>query len=131
LETEKRIINRINLITYLIRLADRFGSNEIADYILSLVKKEKTRWINELSLRVLSSALSRVGSLKSIPSLKEIVSISKKSDTILYALGAINKINGKKELDYFIACYHEKRDSSVKRNLIKLIAALGNENQFI
>ena len=194
LKKEKVTINRINLISTLIRLADKFNRNDIADYVLNLVKTEKTRWINDVSLRglnqskleiknereilfelanhkdtqirfdalgllsklpksyhsrieelclkqikkyktkhhslrVLASALSRVGTKKSLPDLKEIVIISKKSDTILSAVNAIYKINGGKELDFYLECYHSKRDSFVKKNLIKLICLNGNEEQ--
>jgi len=193
LSKKKTTINKINLITYLIRLADKHNSNDIADYILSLVKKEKTRWVNDVSLRelsqsnltveneqeilfdlaghkdwqirfnalgllaklpneyhsrieelclkqieqykskhhslgVLASTLSKVGSLKSIPSLKEIVNSSKKSNTILSGLGTIDRVNGENELEFFLNVYKEKKDAFVKKNLIHLIAKHGNNS---
>jgi len=192
LSKEKVTINKINLITYLIRLADKFQRNDIADYILGLVRKEKTRWVNDVSigglnrsnleienereilfelanhkdwqirfdslgllsklpksyhtrieelckeqiekykskhhsLGVLASTLSKVGSTKSIPILKEIIEISKKSDTILSGINAVNQIKGQSELEYYVECYSKKKDSFVKRNLVILIAKYGNE----
>ncbi|MCG8323462.1 MAG: hypothetical protein MI921_28460 [Cytophagales bacterium] len=56
LETEKRTINKINLIAYLIRLADKLNRVELGDYVLDLVAKEKTRWVNDVSLRELSQS---------------------------------------------------------------------------
>lgn len=191
LSKEKVTINKINLITSLIRLADKHKRNDIADYILSLVKNEKTRWVNDVSISglhqskleiqhqreflfeladhktwqirndslkllarqpveyhnrieelclkqikqfkfkhhtlvVLASTLSKVGSLKSIPAIKVIVETSKKSDAILAGLNAINKLNGKNELDFFLKIYEEKKDSIVKMTLINLIANYGN-----
>jgi hypothetical protein len=194
LSKEKVTINKIHLITYLIRLADKHNRNDVADYILGLVKKEKTRWVNDVSLRglnqskleiqtereilfelanhkdwqirfdslgllsklpkeyhskieelclrqieqhkskhhslgVLASTLSKVGTLKSIPPLKEIVNFSKKSDTILSGLNAIEKINGSKEFEFYLKTYEEKKDSFVKKNLISLISKYGNSSQ--
>ncbi len=194
LSKEKVTINKIHLITYLIRLADKHKRNDIADYILGLVKKEKTRWVNDVSLgglnqskleiqterkflfelanhkdwqikfnslgllsklpkeyhskieelclgqieqykskhhslSVLASTLSKVGTLKSITPLKEIVHSSKKSDTILSALNAIEKINGNKEFEFYLKTYEEKKDSFVKRNLISLISKYGDGSQ--
>jgi len=195
LSKEKSNKNKINLISNLIHLADKHGRNDIADYILSLVKKEKTRWVNEVSLRVLNkskleiqtereilfdlanhkdsvirfsslgllsklpteyhsriedlclkqierykpkqhfslsvlaSTLANVGSLKSIPSLKEIVNVSKKSDPILSGLHAIDKINGNNELNFFLKVYEDKRDSFVKWRLIILIINYGDISQ--
>lgn len=194
LSKEKVTINRINLVTYLIRLADKHGNNDIADYVLSLVKKEKTRWINDVSLRelnqstlqvqnekevlfdlanhkdwqirfaslgllsklpqsyhvrvedlclkqiekypskqhslaALASTLYKVGSSKSLSSLKEIVRCAKKSDTISAALHAIDRINGFNELDFYLQTFTQKRDSSVKKFLISLIAKYGDNTQ--
>ncbi len=194
LTIEKVTINRINLITYLIQLANKLKRNDIADYILSLVKTEKTRWINDVSLaglnqselkiehekdilfelakhkdwqirfnalgllsklpesyyeriedfclgqikeykskhhslRALALTLSKVGSSKSLPDLKEITLNTKKSNAILAAISAIHQINGKNELEFYLDCFGSKRDSMVKKRLIELICLTGNENQ--
>ncbi|MFK7775529.1 MAG: hypothetical protein AB8F94_25530 [Saprospiraceae bacterium] len=194
LSKEKVTKNKINLITYLIRLADKHNRNDIADYILGLVRKEKTRWVNDVSLsglnqstlevknereilfdlathkdwqirfdsfgllsklpreyhirieelcldqieqnklkdhllRVLASTLSKVGTKKSIPLLKEVIKNSKKTDVILSGLNAVNKLNGTNELNFFLKTYEEKKDSFVKKNLISLITHHGNSEQ--
>ena len=194
LSSEKTTVNKIHLISYLVRLADKFGRNDIADYVLGLVRKEKTRWVNDVSLHslnqskltiekeqeilfelanhkdwqirfnslgllaklqkpyhqrieklcleqitkykskhhslgVLASTLSKVGSQNSIKSLKEIVRNSKKSETILSSLNAIDRINGENELEFFLETFASKKDSFVKSNLVKLISKTGNGDQ--
>lgn len=192
LAKEKVTINKINLIRHLVRLADKHKRNDIADYILGLVRKEKTRWVNSTSLGalkdsnleienekeilfelanhkdwqirydalellsklprsyfqriealclvqvkqykskhfaliVLALVMSKVGSKKSIPSLKEIVKDSKKSDAIYSAVLAIDILNGENELEFYLEMYAAKRDSSIKRYLLVLISKYGNK----
>jgi len=192
LSTEKITRDKYNLVIYLIRLADKFKRNDVADYIIGLVKVEKTRefksaalaelrrsglklenekeavfdlaahkdWqirfdalgllskfpkifhkrIEALcidqaeqyrsqhhSLRVIASTLSNVGTSKSIQTLKNIVELSKNSDTIWSAVHAIDKINGMAELDYFVECYGRKKNTYVKSKLIQSISKYGNE----
>jgi len=77
-------------------------------------------------LSTFSSALGRVGTDKSIPALKQIVQTSKKSLAVLSALGAISQISGKKEIQFYVDCFKAKRDSFVKKNLVKLICYSGS-----
>ena len=77
----------------------------------------------------MASTLSKVGSQNSIKSLKEIVRNSKKSETILSSLNAIDRINGENELEFFLETFASKKDSFVKSNLVKLISKTGNGDQ--
>jgi len=186
--------NKINLIRYLIRLADKLDRNEIADYVLNLVREEKGRWVNELalkglnlsslkvdketellfelaehkdwqirfdslrllsklpkehheriealcldqcekyksnnhSLRVLAATLSKVGSSKSMPALRKIISNSTKVPIAISAISAIHEIEGATELKFYIKCFTQNKNSQVKSKLIELIAQYGDEKQ--
>lgn len=194
LSTETNTKNKINLIHNLIKLADINEINEIADYVLALVKKEKTRWVNDVSLKSLYESkliieketeilfelsahkdwqirnysiklLSRlpasfhdrieqlcfsliekfkadsytiisicytlyfVGSLDSISFLKSIIKNTNKSEVISSSLSAINKLNGKNELDYFIETFNVAKETFLKRYLISLISKHGGTEQ--
>lgn len=62
LSKEKVTIKKIHIIRTLIRVADKLRINEIADYILSFVREEKTRWVKEVAIRGLNESQLQIES---------------------------------------------------------------------
>ncbi|WP_324025208.1 hypothetical protein QSV08_18635 [Maribacter sp. BPC-D8] len=56
LNKEKITIEKINIIRVLIPLADKNKENSIADYIITFIKQEKTRWVRDVALSSLNNS---------------------------------------------------------------------------
>jgi len=56
LAKQKVTVRKIHLITYLARLAGKNKRDDVADYILGLVRQEKTRRVNSVSLGALKES---------------------------------------------------------------------------
>jgi hypothetical protein len=56
LEKEKITKKRINIINVLVSLANNIGEHSVADYVISVVRKEKIRWIRFVALDALNES---------------------------------------------------------------------------
>lgn len=64
LEGEKITKERINIINVIVFLANNIGENYIADYIISIIRKEKVRWIRSVALTALCDSKIEITSEK-------------------------------------------------------------------
>lgn len=92
LDREKNTKEKINIINVLVPLADKCQEHIIADYILSIVKNEKTRWVRDVALSALNNSKLKINKEKEY--LFELVK-EKDWQITLNSLGLLKKLNRK------------------------------------
>ncbi len=108
----------------LMKKLDRSYSSRIEDVCIKLIKvKIKKPYI----LEHICGVLSRHGTKKCIPSMKDIIKNNTKAFALSSALVIINKFAGKEELDYFIEFFKTNRNADVKRTITNIVCEHGDK----
>ncbi len=109
----------------LMKKLDTSYSSRIEDVCIQLIKvKIKKPYI----LEHICGVLSRHGTKKCIPSMKDIIKNNTKAYVIQRALIIISKVAGKEELDYFIEFFKTNRNADVKWTITNIVCEHGDKN---
>lgn len=108
----------------LIKRLDSSYSERIEKICLELLNKYRKK-PHELSS--ICNVLSKHGTKKSIEPIKEIARNNSKAFTVNSALRAVENIDGKNELDFFIEIFQNNRNNDVKSTVSQALCKFGDE----
>jgi len=111
----------------LIKRLDSSYSQRIEKICLELLNKYKKK---PYELSSICNVLSQHGTKKSIEPIKEIAKTNSKAFTVNSALRAVENIDGKNELDFFIEIFKNNRNNDVKSTVSQSLCKFGDERVF-
>jgi len=92
---------------------------EIEDFLIEILSSNN----EEYDLLYTIQSLAKMGTIKSIAPLKEVLKSNTKTNILMAGIIALGNIDGKNQVDFFIELMDEKKDSFVKSSLTEQIAA--------